>query len=1737
MSVEDNTFTQVDTLLAVDLGGASEMDVFPGHNYGTFTVDGVSYDADVRYRGGPHWGVVAAGLTEGDTMMARYHGGFGDGSAKVLYIDSTNQIIYMKGTPGHMMISWSHLSYTDKDIFKREEVATTHITGTATRDIPSVYNFQTHKGNGRYILSHVSGPAITFGVGDVFDQGFVTDFKVKIPQVLEVQDQDGNPATFANSDITITEALPLVSTPKLDSATMTLTSNSSGAHHYFPDVDPTGLSFGDTVWLYGKKLTGEEVRIPMEVTGTSSLTLTTSGFTSDFNIPATYTLTDVEVQKFSVTNAVGEFPATYTFEQTGTAGEYEIVHVDGAVLDWGGLNDLYEQGFNTPLVVVNTTTASTIPDWKKDAIQMTGTVIDANVTAPIVHFDVNLPEGIYYFTDLEGTRPSLVQTFAGTFGQPIYFEQEISSRDATYIRYDFMVPNYFLDGTIQLYALKEVEFNLETVHLWQSDHLDWENNYSRSIDLAPAGNRTHFPNGPGTNYLNGGIDEHGHWKAFAHGRNQQNKGGFTQMDIEFLPALDGSSMTAHFEPPKTRIVHGHEAIEITELITTPVTAGLDPLEINFPHAVINAHMLSLDDTPEYYYHREIEYELVPDMHMIVIDDLADNEREYELKVQIPWTADILDYEVEIGFLNEYESNILNVPFGSGQGRIEKEGDWGDILNEDGHGYFITEGGAENYLLDPVEIEYELYIVQQVNVAIFDFELDSEFYTSQLPFSVHSEEIEIEFKHPPAVNVLFGDKDLDRIAWNSEAGAGYLCTEDGLHDLVYEGLPRTVLADPLEKERELTIRYNSFTPPTPQNLALEDGTGYLYEDGGYVWSEGDYTPHNPWGFGVNPWRVIIEEGETRTELDLAPLTANLLPTIIDDEHSVEFDWRQIDAIPMGDIIVYNHNRDREDYIDYRISDLIMENEPGHILGEDGIGFAVIDRGPDYFFYIANTDLPNLYHRQIEIELDVQTPITVAAQKEMVHFFESRIWVLPPEAYIDWSPEGSFGGFPCMVDEDGVYRIVDENYETGLPPYEIGRICFEPATFPPDDQEWHQVEIELIANTQPVFPPPALPPLLEEIFLGPPTIIFDNEIEPYPFINFQPIGLPNVRTETVELDERFNQILYEGATFVFEPIELEKTLLNVYNITIVNDSDPFRDRLLHVNIDATISSTFDPVDNELTPVLDYQNGTIIWRVKSQEELEQSYFQSMQPISVATILEHVNPFPQPIFVGVPLDQTLQVEGQDNQMVLAPAMAPLVKPNNDFVEMEYQLPINFIGSGSGITIISDFKEERPIELLPIVLDESIILSSIDVDPEYDIVEIVNLGVNDEARPPDFGRFLDNLTTEDDFNILAEDGENLFADMVFDFGWIEEFATVELEKTHFFTAQVQNAFSVFGDTELPEVKLFVDELSGGPVIRPAEFSFEGGTLVDTINVLATFSVFGGHTNTTANTFDTLERFPNPQPSLDTVATAVTDLGDIRTQYEILIPAYDVGQSEVEHFFLSSEADVDLFTEDDQEIEFPNTIATAGQLILSDVTQSHISGYSTIHEIILGPINSAPTMAPVFSEDRNLDLVITPSVQASSFMDDLFSVTSTPNVTVTEDFDVPREFTTNVSHSTTGVSEVFGRSISSGLVGMGINSLGRIVIANQDGDYLITQNAVTLLATQDHTLTQQDVIADDDGNIISVDIGDDVTAEAITHEDEGRIILNQPFVPGSSEIILDSISSPRTVDDIVFLPFINYRYQ
>ena len=108
---------------------------------------------------------------------------------------------------------------------------------------------------------------------------------------------------------------------------------------------------------------------------------------------------------------------------------YDVTHVDGAGVRLGWTERLVQPRNDHTYRSSQWTAATSVPDWKKQTISLTGEVIDVNTTSPIVHFDVNLPEGIYYFTDMTGTRPSLVQTFQGSF-QPIYFEQEISSRDA-----------------------------------------------------------------------------------------------------------------------------------------------------------------------------------------------------------------------------------------------------------------------------------------------------------------------------------------------------------------------------------------------------------------------------------------------------------------------------------------------------------------------------------------------------------------------------------------------------------------------------------------------------------------------------------------------------------------------------------------------------------------------------------------------------------------------------------------------------------------------------------------------------------------------------------------------------------------------------------------------------------------------------------------------------------------------------------------------------------------------------------------------------------------------------------------------------------------------------------------------------------------------------------------------------------------------------------------------------------
>ena len=216
---------------------------------------------------------------------------------------------------------------------------------------------------------------------------------------------------------------------------------------------------------------------------------------------------------------------------------------------------------------------------------------------------------------------------------------------------------------------------------------------------------------------------------------------------------------------------------------------------------------------------------------------------------------------------------------------------------------------------------------------------------------------------------------------------------------------------------------------------------------------------------------------------------------------------------------------------------------------------------------------------------------------------------------------------------------------------------------------------------------------------------------------------------------------------------------------------------------------------------------------------------------------------------------------------------------------------------------------------------------------------------------------------------------------------------------------------------------------------------------------------------------------------------------------------------------------------------TGGSLILSEVLTKGLASWTELEDIILGPIDMAPNITPLFSDDPNIDLTIIPPMSAGSFMEATLAVAASPSVTINSDFEVPADFINTIDAETTPFGTTLEKRVfSTAFGGMGLTQLGRIAIADQTGDYLITQNAVSLIARQSHTESLQQVIADDDGTLLSLDIGDDLTAEAITQENLDRILLSFPFVPAHTEVFLDSVSNPRTVDDIVFLPFVNYRY-
>ena len=469
------TVTQ-DTFLGRDLGGQTAMDVYPGYNYGEFELNGQTIIADVRYRGNGAgiWNTVAAGLAPGDYLHAQYVGHSGNGTAQVLHIDHSSQIIYMKGG----MVSWSQHSYTDKDISKREILPVESIPMTTEE---AVYNFYNVGGN-RYKVTHVSGEVIDFGgPTDRFNQGFETTIRIEAPQTVrlhqEVKDDYDNVISSslyagAAQTLKLTNVEPYVETPK-SNGTLTYTSNGAGNFYHFDNVSSAGMNIGDTAYITGFAA-GDKVldfKAPITNKGSVEVRLPDGVFVPGIQ-SGTMGYTNVVVKLYGISpadtgtndhlNTTFNF-GEYTFTPTGSNNEYEIQYVAGTELNFGNENEVYgtataETTYLDPSVTPQGGSGTAFYLYS-DYGPFTGTITDIDPAGPIITINEDIT-GAFLTTNVSVIRQAVTQTFTGTVSHPFYFRLENDSPGAAWDPISFEYPYWAMDGTVFAESQHEIENQL-----------------------------------------------------------------------------------------------------------------------------------------------------------------------------------------------------------------------------------------------------------------------------------------------------------------------------------------------------------------------------------------------------------------------------------------------------------------------------------------------------------------------------------------------------------------------------------------------------------------------------------------------------------------------------------------------------------------------------------------------------------------------------------------------------------------------------------------------------------------------------------------------------------------------------------------------------------------------------------------------------------------------------------------------------------------------------------------------------------------------------------------------------------------------------------------------------------------------------------------------------------------------------------------------------------------------------
>ena len=457
------------------------VDVFPGYNYGEFTIDGVTHIADVRLRD------VTSISTPGIMMFVDFNSispgqwlrvGLSDSSSMYgvgfgMYLGKTADTIFIKNM-GFATTPWGDTNFNIGSGSSPTYVYTVEdsLIESVPLANPAVYSM-TPLGLNRHEAVYVAGHKIDFGgPTDRFNSGFETTISyyegAEAAKTVRIKDNAGVDYTGPEIEkIIISDIVPHKFTGT-SNGIMTVSSNIDGPGNFyrFDNMNGAGFNIGEIVCIKGTLIDGKQLDFKAEISSLGSLTvkLPETTFIPGGIFSGDHQYRNVTASLFAIqpanTGSLDHLNTDFVYSEykvtpTGTNNQYTVTHLGGAVLNFGGDNNVYDQFVGNAIYLDGDANVATYNFTHYGPFEATMT--DTN--PPQFHIEEEL-SGSFITRNASFYRQEIQMTFGGEISAPFYLKIEDTTPGAVWNPINFDYPYWALDGRIYAEMQNEIDFDL-----------------------------------------------------------------------------------------------------------------------------------------------------------------------------------------------------------------------------------------------------------------------------------------------------------------------------------------------------------------------------------------------------------------------------------------------------------------------------------------------------------------------------------------------------------------------------------------------------------------------------------------------------------------------------------------------------------------------------------------------------------------------------------------------------------------------------------------------------------------------------------------------------------------------------------------------------------------------------------------------------------------------------------------------------------------------------------------------------------------------------------------------------------------------------------------------------------------------------------------------------------------------------------------------------------------------------